>query len=290
MTAHRLALAVTTAVVAGFVAAGGAPAATYPTATFGDAGGDAVTGPDITGVTVSADAVGNLTFRVAIANRPTLGTPLDVFIRLDTDRNSTTGKYGGELNLAGSFGSSSGGIWLDRWDGSAWVDAGGAPAGGGYANGVATFTLRAADLGATTFGFWVGATDNWDDDDNWDAAPDNGEWSYAVVAETPTVPLSLRLDRWTTLPTRGPAVALRQFVTAMGVVRTDTGAVVRGSITCRATLAGKPLVGKAFYTPGGTANCNWLIPKTAKGKALRGSMTVVWQGRRVARTFSFRVA
>ena len=199
MTAHRLALAVTMAVVAGFVAAGGAPAATYPTATFGDTGGDAVTGPDITGVTVSADAVGNLTFRVAIANRPTLGTPLDVFIRLDTDRNSTTGRYGGELNLAGSFGGSSGGIWLDRWDGSAWVDAGGAPAGGGYANGVATFTLRAADLGATTFGFWVGATDNWDDDDNWDAAPDNGEWSYAVVAETPTLPLGLRLDRWTTI-------------------------------------------------------------------------------------------
>ena len=45
------------AVVAGFVVAGGAPAATYPTATFSDPGGDAATGPDITGVTVSADVV-----------------------------------------------------------------------------------------------------------------------------------------------------------------------------------------------------------------------------------------
>jgi hypothetical protein len=277
------------AVVAGFVAAGTAPAATYPTATFGDAGGDSATGPDISGVTVSADAIGNLTFRVAIANRPTLTRPLDVYVRLDTDRNSTTGRFGGELNLFGSFGGSSDGIWLDRWDGAAWVDAGGAPAAGGYANGVATFTVRAADLGATALGFWVGATDDWDDDTNFDAAPDSGEWSYALVAETPAVPLQLRLDRWSTIATRGPATSFRQFVTAMGVVRTDTGAVVRGTITCRATLAGKILVGR-FYTRGGTANCSWLVPKTARGKALRGTMTVAWQGRRVARAFSYRVA
>ena len=47
--------------------------------------------PDITSTTVSNDDAANLTFRVAISNRPALTPDMVVLVFLDTDQNTATG-------------------------------------------------------------------------------------------------------------------------------------------------------------------------------------------------------
>ena len=62
------------------------------TASITDPVGDAAAdGPDISGVTVSNDDAGNLTFRVSFANRTALGANEGIWVQADTDRNPSTG-------------------------------------------------------------------------------------------------------------------------------------------------------------------------------------------------------
>ena len=40
----------------------------------------------------------------------------------------------------------------------------------------------------------------------------------------------------------------------------------------------------------GIAVCAWIIPKTAKGKRIQGSITLSAQGAQVSRSFSLKIA
>src|SRR6478735_6323608 len=71
---------------------------------YTDPTGDSKTGPDITGVSVSNDATGLLTFRVTTV--APIDNLTDVYIDLDTDANPATGLFGSEYSMYGYLGGS----------------------------------------------------------------------------------------------------------------------------------------------------------------------------------------
>jgi hypothetical protein len=60
-------------------------------------------------------------------------------------------------------------------------------------------------------------------------------------------------------------------------------------VTCVATIAFKRIPAVTHILTNGVANCIWRIPVTAKGKTLRGTITLTVQGVKVSRAFSARI-
>ena len=260
-------------------------------ASFADTAGDGGSGPDVTAVTVSNDDVGNVTFRVAIPNRPTLGASFTFEIYVDTDRNPATGdpEFGGaELRL----------VAID--DKAAILYAGEAFVGGRlidviavswsrsftYRDGV-TLTVGARDLeGVRAFDFRIRTSDGTGVADS-DDAPDAGVWTYTIVR----APVSLAVRRFSILPARGP-VASEPFAVRMRVERRGTNAsipLLDAEVSCRATLAGRRLPAPAQAVRGGASECAWELPRSARGKRLAGSIEVAYGGAKACRSFSYVV-
>jgi hypothetical protein len=158
-------------------------------ASFSDRRGDAGSGrsaaPDISNVAVSTDDGGLLTVRVSLANRSTaLDSNDSVYVALDLDQNPDTGSllYGAEV----SFGLQGSSLAFFRPDGSGlnFIAATAPPSlHGTFANGVATFTVKASDLGMKpTGGFNIFVhTENRDYNDE---APNYHTSNYQLVAGT----------------------------------------------------------------------------------------------------------
>ena len=69
------------------------------------------------------------------------------------------------------------------------------------------------------------------------------------------------------------ATAGKALTVAMRVTRSDTSAsLTQGSIACTATLAGKPLALRSKGFKSGAAGCTWVLPASARGKVLRGTI------------------
>jgi hypothetical protein len=82
----------------------------------------------------------------------------------------------------------------------------------------------------------------------------------------------------------------RTLTTMLSVARSDTGDPVdAATVTCPARLGGRTLVGIARPFAAGVAACVWRLPRTAGGKTLRASTTVVFLGVRGQATFTARV-
>jgi hypothetical protein len=266
-------------------AAGSTPAqrAVLDAATFSDAAGDSGAAPDIGDVAVGNDVVaGQIVFWVAVRNRPDDLTGEDsLFVTLDTDRNPATGdEVGAEYWIY----VDSEGSGLAKWDGSTHV-------------GVESPTLRAdffkdaevfrilihpSDLeGISAFDFNLLATDGATDD--W--AP-NGppSWSYTLASGKP--PLVL-LD-FVLSPKR--PVAGNVFLATILVGRGDTFDLLgsRGKVTCTLLVGGKPLRAARMAFSQGLPVCRWILPRTAKGKLLKGSIAVTYAGSTAKKTFSVR--
>lgn len=281
-------------------AAGGAPVrAAANTATFQDSTGEDPLAPDIASVTVSNTDTGAITFAINVANKPSY-TPdmfFDVFV--DTDNNRTTGSQDipgidyvielarGEINLF-------------RWDGTDFTRRFGDPPATtliySYQNGP-KITISAAELGNTTkFNFLVGATAgvavNPDTGDldftnaHNDFAPDFGKglWPYTVKI----APAKLLLKRFETAPVQ--PLAGKLFTVRLTVARSDTGALLSGGeVACTARVAGAPLTARTQRFVGKQAVCAWSIPRTARGKVIRGSVTVVFEGRKITKSFVAKI-
>lgn len=250
-------------------------------ASFTDPAGDAGTAPDITAATAANDAAGNLTFTVR-TNQPTLGADAAVFIVFDLDQNAQTGSGGVES----FFVIGSDGWQFLKWNGTEFASAAAPSANGSYANGLATFKVSKADLGGVEqFTFWA---DTAQFDANGaviaeDTAPDGTDaWEYVFAK-----PLTLRAGTTTTVPVRpraGKAFAVRARIT-----RGDTGGpLASGTVTCTVRV-GTARIRASGRVSGGVAVCNMQIPKTAKGKLVRGTMKVTFQGVSTTKTFSYRV-
>ena len=113
-----------------------------------------------------------------------------------------------------------------------------------------------------------------------DLAPDSGSWSYSVT------PLQLTAGRLAV----GPARAGKPLAVAMEVERSDFEiALDEGAIVCRATVAGRRLVGRGLFA-GELIVCSWRLPKDARGKRVRGSVSVTFQSVTAKRSFTVRVS
>ena len=119
-----------------------------------------------------------------------------------------------------------------------------------------------------------------------DLAPnDYSYWGYAL-ANRPALTLAARPDLGTR-PSRPRAGT--QFTVSLAVTRSDTGRpITSGTVGCRVLAAGAkvPATGRVA---GGSAQCAFVVPRTAKGKVLRGTISVRLGGKTVARDFSFVV-
>jgi hypothetical protein len=256
--------------------------------TFTDPTGDSTTAPDLTSVAVANDAAGNITFRVNVANQPTLAADAEVVLLLDTDRNVATGEDGDDFIVYFSGANSSFGLL--RWDGSDYVLAPATTFRVSYTGGVFTVTGNRSELGNTT-GFWFYLFGlQFDTSDNVvasDDAPDGTlVWDYSLTALTPA--LSLTAGAPTGRPVRPQAG--KTFVVSVPVRRSDTRAQLTagGSVTCKATVSGKSVKATGRYGSG-KPQCVLRIPRATKGKMVRGSLTVAFQGKKVTKAFSFRV-
>jgi hypothetical protein len=275
------------------VALGGSSHAAANSQTFNDSVGEDANAPDITSVAVSNDDAGLITFQVNISNRPTLTPDMYMLLFLDTDQNPATGatdflgsEYAIELDP--------GVVTLFQWNGTDFTQATSqASLTYAYSNG-ATIRISAADLGKTkgiNFGVVAVAGVTFDaagnpnfDNEHRDLAPDSGHgfFSYHVLTK-----LVLTVTAFTTSPK--PPKAGRSFSVSIAATENDTkGPVGAGTVTCPATLAGKRAVAVRHVVANGIATCVWRIPKTAKGRLMRGSITLTLQGAHVTRPFSAR--
>jgi hypothetical protein len=245
---------------------------------------------------VSNNDAGVITFKIDVPNRPTFTEDLLADLFVDSDGNPSTGDpetvgadYAIEL-----FQSQ---VNLFRWDGTTFSRSATDPPQStlsfSYAGG-ATIKISAAELGNTkrlNFGAivisGVVVTANGDLDftnAKADVAPDAGHgfWSYEVK----TAPLRLVVQRFV----RGKPRAGGLFTVRMVAARSDTEAVLEsGQVTCKATVAGRRLTARTHRIVNKEARCVWLIPSTARGKTLRGSISVAFEGLKVSRSFTATV-
>lgn len=268
--------------------------------TFQDSVGEDSLAPDIVSVTVSNDDQGNLTFAISISNRPTFTADMLMQIVVDSDANPQTGDpnvLGADyiIQLAALGGPTS--VILFRWNGTDYTAAG-VPQTSlvfSYANG-ATIKVSSADLGGTKrfnfavlvlSGLVVTPTGDVDDtNSHFDLAPDPGHgfWPYDVKI----TPATLVVKSFGTKPLTPKSGA--PFTVFLVAARSDTGARVQsGTVRCKATIGFKPIRVKSSAVNSGRASCTWLIAKTAKGKRMRGSITLQSGGLRTTRTFSARI-
>jgi len=76
----------------------------------------------------------------------------------------------------------------------------------------------------------------------------------------------------------------------MTVTNTQTGAGVKGQVTCTGKLGGKPPpTSRRSSTASGKSSCSWQLPSTAKGKHFTGAITVTYKGATISRAFSTSV-
>jgi hypothetical protein len=262
-------------------------------ATFEDSRGENPDAPEITTVVVSNNNAGLITFKINIPNRPTFTEDLLIGIDVDSDNNPSTGdpqSAGADYSIQLFRGQ----VDLFRWDGQTFSRTANDPPQASlvfeYAAG-ATIKISAAELGNTTrlrlgalavSGIVIDA--NGDPDftkAKGDLAPDPGHglWQYEVK----TAPLRLVARKFTAGKPRAGA----PYTVRLVVARNDTGAVLEGGqVSCKASVAGKALAARTRRFVNKEARCTWLIPSTARGQTLRGSIAVTFEGKKATKSFS----
>ena len=264
--------------------------------TFADSIGENPDAPDITSVVVSNDDAGNITFQINISNRPALTSDMFLLVFLDTDQNPATGDPR-SLGADYAIELDPGVIGMFQWNGSEYTFAASQTSVTyAYASTGATIHVSAAELGNTKgFKFGTiaasGVTIDANGDPDFtnihlDAAPDlgHGFYSYQVLTQ-----LILSVTAFTTSPK--PAKAGRPFAAALAASENDTGGPVQeGTVACAATIALKRISAASHVFANGVATCVWRIPKTARGKTIRGTITLTVKGVQITRSFGAKIS
>jgi hypothetical protein len=274
----------------------GAPAAN--TTTFEDSTAERQGAPDITTVVVSNDDAGVITFKLNVAGRGGLTDDMLVAVAIDADNNPATGNPDPfEVGADYAIQLFQGAADLFRWDGTNYSRRGADPPQSSLIFSGLQVRINASELGGTTrFNFnsvvltGVVVDQNTGDTDFskaiGDAAPDPGHglWNYQVRVGA----LRLAVKSFALSPSRPRAGST--FTASMVATRSDTGATLAGGqVSCTAAVAGKRLAARVHRFSGGKARCAWQIPRAARGQKIRGTVTVVFEGRRVSRSFSATV-
>ena len=246
--------------------------------------------PDITNVVVSNTNAGLISFQINVLNRVSLSEDMLVVIDIDADNNPRTGdpeSSGADYAIQLFQGSAD----LFRWDGQNFTRRQGDPPQTSLIFQGLTIKINASELGNTkqfnfaTFVITGIRVDRTTGDVDFsqargDIAPDlgHGLWKYAVK----TTPLRLNVRRFSVSAARAGGTLTARMV----AVRNDTGArLTGGTVTCVATVGGARLVGRGRFV-GSEARCTWRIPASARGKVLRGSITVSFEGKRARKSFT----
>lgn len=246
--------------------------------------------PDITNVQVSNARNGLITIRVTIGNFEALPPHSAIVLLIDLDRNMATGDLGFENAV--SFRVDPAGqtvLTFERWDEAAFrlVEV---PASGftsTFSAGVYTLTMPRSVLANTvrfSFGLYAAAFDPAEMAPAVDSAPNTELWSYDLVGLPGP---RLTTQRLVVRPAQ--PVAGRTFVVQAAVRRSDSGeSVTAGKVTCTARIAGAKARAIGGFS-GGLARCVVTVPRTAKGKTLRGTLAVRAEGASLSRAFSYRI-
>jgi hypothetical protein len=277
----------------------GVPASASNTVTFQDSTGENPAAPDITTIVVSNDDAGMINLQVNIPNRPQLTRDILVDVLVDTDSNPATGDPD---NLGADYAIElfQGEVALFKWDGTALTRRVGDPPATSliysWVGGV-TIKISATELGNTKkFRFGVIALSGivFDDTTNepdftnavGDAAPAGfaGFYAYDVkIAPARIVFKSL---------TKAPATpkAGKTFTVRMAATRSDTGApIVNGRVDCTAKAGTKNVRPKSERFVGGQAVCVFTIPAGTTGKTLRGTIAMIFEGKKLTRPFGGKI-
>ena len=322
-----LSVAAVLAVCVGFV--GGASAGVAGTVSFTDPAGDALGGPDITGVTITGDpATGRISFSANVSGYPLAvsdGLERYVELWLDTDRDRATGDPddGTEVGLM-AWVDAEGRWWsAARWDGSRFAGIPQSTATFVRTGDLLTWTASTSELGATSFRFYVVAG-TWSEAEQRstsrdEAPPNDGWWEYDISASSgapppstpPRTSVGLIVDRPTAspkAPIAGKPFAVSFKVTlqktqttlvfdlATGETREDLVTtwqpLARGTAVATPAAGGKPIRSTALIK-NGVLRVSMLIPMAAKGKLLRVPVKVVAtdSGKTVSKStvISFRI-
>ena len=158
-----------------------------------------------------------------------------------------------------------------------------------------TFKLNASELGNTRriqfivlalTGLVLGPDGELDDKDaRFDVAPDPGHGVYTFDVRITRPRLVVKSFGMRPLTARA-GQPLSVFVT---FARSDRARPTAPSVTCRATLGGRALSASGSSVTGGRATCLWALPGSAKGKRIRGTVTVRSGGLKVSRPFTATV-
>ena len=261
--------------------------ALFPPVTFTDETGDSGTAADIRTIAVTNDETGQYAMDIAYGTpyRDTDGT----LIFLDTDANPATGFSDGagadyllvedHANRAFAF---------ERWDGSQFVDA---PSAATIQVSLLPgdhflFTFNKSEVGdSTSFNFYVVSIEGDGSAGHADGAP-SGSGTYAYRLQV------LKLTALRSSQTAARAGGTWTLVLAAR--RSDTGAALgsEGTIACQAVGGGKRLrlVSKGFVSLAGgqAATCRFRVPRELKHRAVRGTVTLRYQGHAVTHAYATR--
>jgi hypothetical protein len=248
---------------------------------FSDAPGDSGAAPDITDVDVGNDLVaGSIVFWVTVPNRPDdLVGDEELVLWLNTDRNPATGDQGDDYAISVDAES----VGLYRWDGATFAPLDAASLSARFSKGdkATRVAIHPNDLGGTTaFDFFAQTFAG----EAYDLAP-NGEpaWSYSMASGK----LALTVIGSAISPKR--PVAGKTLLAGIQVGRSDINEVLDvGKVGCKlqAGTASVRAIGSGLRS--GVAICSWKVPKSAKGKLLKATVSVTYGGVTAKKTFTVR--
>jgi hypothetical protein len=230
--------------------------------------------PDITRIEVGSNATA-VTFIVDLANQTTLAAGQGILVFIDSDLNLETGSNGVDVVL----GLVSDGAGLLRWNGTqlAPVES---PTAYGYHHDGFRLAVARSELALTTgtLRFIVVTAPL----EGGDFAPDDSLAEYVLSNEA----LTLQVAKFTAAKT---VVAGKRYTATLQARRNDLSELSSaGEVACAAKVGTKKLKVTASF-PTDLATCSGVVPKTAKGKVLKVTVTLTLDGVRVARTASIKV-
>lgn len=261
------------------------------TKSFADTRGESFAAPDIVRTTVSNTDAGDLRFAITLSNRPVFGRDMLVLVFIDTVKGGDPDSNGTDYVIQ----LESGLPLLFKWNGRDYVRA---PRDGGLGYRYPA-TGPVIELSSTALGspkqiafrelVGSGATRNGQGDPVFtsfraDASPNEATktFSYAVVTH-----IALTAPKAALSPTKPKAGG--PFAVVLPVAATDTGPLAKGTVTCGAQVGGKPLTVRAAVVAGGVATCGFGLPAGARGKIVKGTITVTARGMTVRRPFAATV-
>lgn len=258
---------------------------------YADAQADTPRAPDITSVVVASDDTGRLSLTVSFANRIHLEPSDLLVVGLDVDRDAQTG---GPLGMDYALSATAARVELGVWNSSSWSGSGYAPLPGAAASSVTDGSLSLS----TTVGrlgvlmaarrprlrFVVIAIADTDQPEEAWADDVAGPWSYGVRVRTKLLASKIVLVPH---PRAGGILSARVDVT---MIRGDYHETLNGaSVKARAVVAGRPLRLLHWGSTWSGHEVSWRLPGWAHDRAVRGSVTVFFDGTRATRTFSTTV-